>query len=118
MTGSLIYSTNQIHCDCLYHSVPCVGTGEINWIFVPVVEVLVIMTFNLLECLVCIFQESEVVYSGRLSLVGDLLQALFKEAYSLQKGLIELLDHVNLQEAASKEEVSDIVTGISLSVSV
>ncbi|XP_031431199.1 uncharacterized protein C1orf112 homolog [Clupea harengus] len=57
-------------------------------------------------------KESEVVYSGRLSLVGDLLQALFKEAYSLQKGLIELLDHINLQDAASKEEVSDIVTVI------
>lgn len=60
---------------------------------------------------VCVLQESEVVYSGRLSLVGDLLQALFKEAYTLQKGLIELLDHISLQETASDEEVSDIVTG-------
>ncbi|KAL2089458.1 hypothetical protein ACEWY4_014146 [Coilia grayii] len=57
-------------------------------------------------------KESEVVYSGRLSLVGDLLQALFKEAYTLQKGLIELLDRVSLHEAASKDEVSDIVTVI------
>lgn len=55
-------------------------------------------------------KESEVVYSGRLSMVGDLLQALFKEAYALQKGLIDLLDQINLQEAASEEEVSDIVS--------
>lgn len=52
------------------------------------------------------------MYSGRLSLVGDLLQGLFKEAYSLQKGLMELLDKVNLEDTASEEEVSDIVTGL------
>uniref|UniRef100_A0A671Q9A7 Si:dkey-97o5.1 n=1 Tax=Sinocyclocheilus anshuiensis TaxID=1608454 RepID=A0A671Q9A7_9TELE len=52
---------------------------------------------------------SEVMYSGRLSLVGDLLQGLFKEAYSLQKGLMELLDKINLEDTASEEEVSDIV---------
>ncbi|XP_063057096.1 FIGNL1-interacting regulator of recombination and mitosis [Engraulis encrasicolus] len=57
-------------------------------------------------------KESEGVYNGRLSLVGDLLQALFKEAYTLQKGLIELLDRVSLDDDASKEEVSDIVTVI------
>uniref|UniRef100_A0A8C2H5C3 Uncharacterized protein n=1 Tax=Cyprinus carpio TaxID=7962 RepID=A0A8C2H5C3_CYPCA len=52
------------------------------------------------------------MYSGRLSLVGDLLQGLFKEAYSLQKGLMELLDKINLEDTASEEEVSDIVTVI------
>ncbi|KAG5202270.1 hypothetical protein JEQ12_003660 [Ovis aries] len=41
-----------------------------------------------------ILQNSESVYSGRLHLVADLLQALFKEAYSLQKQLMELLDMV------------------------
>ena len=56
-------------------------------------------------------QESEVVYCGRLSLVADLLQGLFKEAYSLQKGLLEQLDRVSLDSSASEEEVSDIVTG-------
>jgi len=44
--------------------------------------------------------------------VGDLLQGLFKEAYSLQKGLMELLDKINLEDTASEEEVSDIVTGL------
>ncbi|XP_050993793.1 uncharacterized protein C1orf112 homolog isoform X1 [Labeo rohita] len=57
-------------------------------------------------------KDSEVMYSGRLSLVGDLLQGLFKEAYSLQKGLMELLDKINLEDTASEEEVSDIVTVI------
>uniref|UniRef100_A0A672P760 Si:dkey-97o5.1 n=1 Tax=Sinocyclocheilus grahami TaxID=75366 RepID=A0A672P760_SINGR len=47
------------------------------------------------------------MYSGRLSLVGDLLQGLFKEAYSLHKGLMELLVKINLEDTAS--EVSDIV---------
>ncbi|XP_077757725.1 FIGNL1-interacting regulator of recombination and mitosis isoform X1 [Canis aureus] len=37
---------------------------------------------------------SESIYSGHLHLVSDLLQALFKEAYSLQKQLMELLDMV------------------------
>ncbi|XP_072552075.1 FIGNL1-interacting regulator of recombination and mitosis [Salminus brasiliensis] len=57
-------------------------------------------------------KESEVMYSGKLSLVGDLLQGLFKEAYSLQKSLMELLDKISLETSASREEVSDIVTVI------
>ncbi|KAM7388316.1 hypothetical protein PAMP_024502 [Pampus punctatissimus] len=54
-------------------------------------------------------KESEVVYCGRLSLVADLLQGLFKDAYSLQKALLELLDRISLDSSASEEEVSDIV---------
>ncbi|KAI4890940.1 hypothetical protein NFI96_033199, partial [Prochilodus magdalenae] len=57
-------------------------------------------------------KESEVVYSGRLSLVGDLLQGIFKEAYSLQKGLMELLEKVSLENSASREDISDVVTVI------
>uniref|UniRef100_A0A8C2YVG4 Fignl1 interacting regulator of recombination and mitosis n=1 Tax=Cyclopterus lumpus TaxID=8103 RepID=A0A8C2YVG4_CYCLU len=57
-------------------------------------------------------KESEVVYCGRLSLVADLLQGLFKEAYSLQKGLLELIDRISLDSSAAEEEISDIVTVI------
>ncbi|KAL4635082.1 hypothetical protein GN956_G14054 [Arapaima gigas] len=57
-------------------------------------------------------KESESIYSGRLSLAVDLLQALFKEAYSLQKGLMELLDKINFESNISEEEVSDIVAVI------
>uniref|UniRef100_A0AAY4CAK4 Uncharacterized protein n=1 Tax=Denticeps clupeoides TaxID=299321 RepID=A0AAY4CAK4_9TELE len=57
-------------------------------------------------------KDSEDVYGGRLSLVQDLLQALFKEAYGLQKGLMELLERVALEDTASEEDVSDIVTAI------
>ncbi|XP_068447473.1 FIGNL1-interacting regulator of recombination and mitosis [Clinocottus analis] len=57
-------------------------------------------------------KESEVVYCGRLSLVADLLQGLFKEAYSLQKGLLDLLDRISLDSSAAEEDVSDIVTVI------
>ncbi|XP_053531761.1 uncharacterized protein C1orf112 homolog isoform X3 [Ictalurus punctatus] len=57
-------------------------------------------------------KDSEVAYSGRLSLVGDLLQGLFREAYSLQKCLMELLDKISLESSASEEEISDIVTVI------
>ncbi|KAF6292499.1 hypothetical protein mRhiFer1_001774 [Rhinolophus ferrumequinum] len=39
-------------------------------------------------------KNSESVYSGHLHIVSDLLQALFKEAYSLQKQLMELLGMV------------------------
>ncbi|XP_028816991.1 FIGNL1-interacting regulator of recombination and mitosis isoform X2 [Denticeps clupeoides] len=59
-----------------------------------------------------VLQDSEDVYGGRLSLVQDLLQALFKEAYGLQKGLMELLERVALEDTASEEDVSDIVTAI------
>uniref|UniRef100_A0A8B9HV73 Uncharacterized protein n=1 Tax=Astyanax mexicanus TaxID=7994 RepID=A0A8B9HV73_ASTMX len=57
-------------------------------------------------------KESELMYSGRLSLVGDLLQGLFKEAYSLQKSLMELLDKISLENSASREGISDIVAVI------
>ncbi|XP_056459753.1 uncharacterized protein C1orf112 homolog [Gadus chalcogrammus] len=57
-------------------------------------------------------KESEEVYCGRLSLVADLLQGLFKEAYSLQKGLMELLDRISLGTEATEEDVTDIVTVI------
>ncbi|XP_066548039.1 FIGNL1-interacting regulator of recombination and mitosis [Amia ocellicauda] len=54
-------------------------------------------------------KESETVYNGRLSLVVDLLQALFKEAYSLQKGLMELLDRISLDSSATEEDACDMV---------
>lgn len=57
-------------------------------------------------------QESELVYCGRLSLVADLLQGLFKEAYALQKGLLEVLDRMSVDSGASDDEVSEIVTGV------
>ncbi|KAJ8277982.1 hypothetical protein GJAV_G00082410 [Gymnothorax javanicus] len=57
-------------------------------------------------------KESEAVYSGRLSLVADLLQALFKEAYSLQKSLLELLDTIVLGDTASEQEIADILAVI------
>lgn len=57
-------------------------------------------------------QDSEAIYSGRLSLVADLLQGLFKEAYSLQKGVLELLDTVSLTNSASEEDVSYFVAGV------
>uniref|UniRef100_A0A8C7PZU4 Fignl1 interacting regulator of recombination and mitosis n=1 Tax=Oncorhynchus mykiss TaxID=8022 RepID=A0A8C7PZU4_ONCMY len=57
-------------------------------------------------------KESGEVYCGRLSLVGDLLQGLFKEAYSLQKGLMELMDRISPENTASEDDVSDIITVI------
>ncbi|KAJ8279149.1 hypothetical protein COCON_G00062150 [Conger conger] len=73
------------------------------------------LPFCILKVLKDTFQhckESEAVYSDRLSLVTDLLQALFKEAYSLQKSLLELLDRIALGSAASEQEVSDILAVI------
>ncbi|XP_054977657.1 uncharacterized protein C1orf112 homolog isoform X2 [Sorex araneus] len=49
-------------------------------------------------------KNSESVYSGRLHLVSDLLQALFKEAYSLQKQLLELLDMVCVEPGADEND--------------
>ena len=56
------------------------------------------------------------MYCGRLSLVSDLLQGLFKEAYALQKGLMEVLDRISLDTQATEEDVTDIVTGVCVCV--
>uniref|UniRef100_A0A6I8N3B3 FIGNL1 interacting regulator of recombination and mitosis n=1 Tax=Ornithorhynchus anatinus TaxID=9258 RepID=A0A6I8N3B3_ORNAN len=50
-------------------------------------------------------KDSESVYSGHLHLVSDLLQALFKEAYSLQKQLMELLDTVSMDPSVAEDDV-------------
>lgn len=57
-------------------------------------------------------QNSESVYSGRLHLVSDLLQALFKEAYSLQKQLMELLDMVCMDPSVDEnDDILNMVIG-------
>ncbi|XP_020830329.1 FIGNL1-interacting regulator of recombination and mitosis isoform X2 [Phascolarctos cinereus] len=57
-------------------------------------------------------KNSDSVYSGRLHLVSDLLQALFKEAYSLQKHFMELLDMVCMDASVVEEDISDMVSVI------
>ncbi|XP_074078074.1 FIGNL1-interacting regulator of recombination and mitosis isoform X2 [Macrotis lagotis] len=57
-------------------------------------------------------KNSDSVYSGRLHLVSDLLQALFKEAYSLQKHLMELLDMVSVDASVVEEDISVMVSVI------
>uniref|UniRef100_A0A4X2K960 FIGNL1 interacting regulator of recombination and mitosis n=1 Tax=Vombatus ursinus TaxID=29139 RepID=A0A4X2K960_VOMUR len=58
-------------------------------------------------------KNSDSVYAGRLHLVSDLLQALFKEAYSLQKHLMELLDMVCMDASVVEEDdTSDMVSVI------
>ncbi|GAB1285624.1 hypothetical protein APTSU1_000085400 [Apodemus speciosus] len=54
-------------------------------------------------------KNSESVYSGRLHLVSDLLQILFKEAYSLQKQLMELLDMVCPGPSVEENNISTMV---------
>ncbi|XP_006887520.1 PREDICTED: uncharacterized protein C1orf112 homolog [Elephantulus edwardii] len=49
-------------------------------------------------------KNSESIYSGQLHLVSDLLQALFKKAYSLQKQLMELLDMVCMDPLVNKND--------------
>ncbi|CAL8307875.1 unnamed protein product [Lota lota] len=81
----------------------------------PVLDTIRSLPSCILKVLKHTFQhckESEEVYCGRLSLVADLLQVLFKEAYSLQKGLMELLDRISLDTQATEEDVTDIVTVI------
>uniref|UniRef100_A0A8C4SPF4 Fignl1 interacting regulator of recombination and mitosis n=1 Tax=Erpetoichthys calabaricus TaxID=27687 RepID=A0A8C4SPF4_ERPCA len=57
-------------------------------------------------------KESESAYNGHLSLVADLLQALFKEAFLLQKALMELLDRIFLEKASTDKEAVNMVTVI------
>ncbi|XP_063283049.1 FIGNL1-interacting regulator of recombination and mitosis [Pelobates fuscus] len=55
-------------------------------------------------------KDSDTVYSGRLHLVSDLLQAVFKEAVSLQKQLVELLDKTTVTTGISDNETSDMAS--------
>ncbi|XP_069645906.1 FIGNL1-interacting regulator of recombination and mitosis [Haliaeetus albicilla] len=57
-------------------------------------------------------KDSESVYCGHLHLISDLLQAMFKETYSLQKQLMELLDMISLGSASTEDNITDMVSVI------
>uniref|UniRef100_A0A8C8R7U3 Chromosome 1 open reading frame 112 n=1 Tax=Pelusios castaneus TaxID=367368 RepID=A0A8C8R7U3_9SAUR len=57
-------------------------------------------------------KDSESLYSGCLHLISDLLQSLFKEAYSLQKQLMELLDMISMESASAEDSIVDMVSVI------
>lgn len=57
-------------------------------------------------------QDSESVYCGHLHLISDLLQAMFKETYSLQKQLMELLDMISIGSASTEDNIADMVSGV------
>ncbi|XP_075689604.1 FIGNL1-interacting regulator of recombination and mitosis isoform X2 [Rhinoderma darwinii] len=70
---------------------------------------------SVLHVLITIFthcKDSDSVYCGRLHLVSDLLQALFKEAVTLEKQLMELLDKTTLSSSASANEITGMVSVI------
>lgn len=52
------------------------------------------------------------MYCGHLHLISDLLQAMFKETYSLQKQLMELLDMISMGSASTEDNITDMVSGI------
>ncbi|XP_032923248.1 uncharacterized protein C1orf112 homolog isoform X2 [Catharus ustulatus] len=57
-------------------------------------------------------KDSESVYCGHLHLISDLLQAMFKETYSLQKQLMELFDLISISSASSEEDITCMVSVI------
>nr|XP_004658950.2 uncharacterized protein C1orf112 homolog isoform X1 [Jaculus jaculus] len=59
-------------------------------------------------------KNSESVYSGHLHLVSDLLQALFKEGYSLQRQLMKLLEMVCMNPAVEENDTLSMVEVIHL----
>ncbi|XP_056379561.1 uncharacterized protein C1orf112 homolog isoform X2 [Hyla sarda] len=68
---------------------------------------------SVLQVLIVVFthcKDGDSVYCGRLHLVSDLLQALFKEAVSLEKQLMELLDKTTLSASASADEITGMVS--------
>ncbi|KAM4046228.1 FIGNL1-interacting regulator of recombination and mitosis isoform 2-T2 [Anomaloglossus baeobatrachus] len=68
-------------------------------------SVLQVLTDTFTHC-----KDSDSVYCGRLHLVSDLLQALFKEAVSLEKQLMELLDKTTITASASVGEITGMVS--------
>uniref|UniRef100_A0A8C6Q6E0 Fignl1 interacting regulator of recombination and mitosis n=1 Tax=Nothobranchius furzeri TaxID=105023 RepID=A0A8C6Q6E0_NOTFU len=61
-------------------------------------------------------KDSELVYCDRLSLVADLLQGLFKEAFSLQKSLLELLDRISLDMIHGLLDICSIISNLDLAL--
>ncbi|XP_053106715.1 uncharacterized protein C1orf112 homolog isoform X2 [Hemicordylus capensis] len=57
-------------------------------------------------------KDSESSYSGCLHLFSDLLQSLFKEAYALQRQLMELLDMVSMDSCAAEDSLPVTVSVI------
>ncbi|XP_008944014.1 PREDICTED: uncharacterized protein C1orf112 homolog [Merops nubicus] len=57
-------------------------------------------------------KDSESVYCGHLHLISDLLQAVFRETYSLQKQLMDLLDMISLGSASEEENITEMVSVI------
>ncbi|XP_039341635.1 uncharacterized protein C1orf112-like [Mauremys reevesii] len=57
-------------------------------------------------------KDSESLYSGCLHLISGLLQSLFKETYSLQKQLMELLDMISMESASAEDSIVDMVSVI------
>ncbi|XP_078542851.1 FIGNL1-interacting regulator of recombination and mitosis isoform X5 [Lissotriton helveticus] len=55
-------------------------------------------------------RDSEYVYSGRLHMVSDLLQSIFKKAVFLHKQLMELMDKICIDSSATNKEIRDMVT--------
>ncbi|XP_073500180.1 FIGNL1-interacting regulator of recombination and mitosis [Phyllobates terribilis] len=68
-------------------------------------SVLQVLTATFTHC-----KDSDSVYCGRLHLVSNLLQALFKEAVTLEKQLMELLDKTTISASASVAEVTGMVS--------
>ena len=52
------------------------------------------------------------MYCGHLHSISDLLQAMFKETYSLQKQLMELLDMISMGSVSTEDNITDMVSGM------
>ncbi|XP_064576267.1 FIGNL1-interacting regulator of recombination and mitosis isoform X2 [Zonotrichia leucophrys gambelii] len=59
-----------------------------------------------------LLQDSESVYYGHLHLISDLLQSMFKETYSLQKQLMELIDLISIDSASTEDDITYMVSVI------
>uniref|UniRef100_A0A8D2MGB1 Uncharacterized protein n=1 Tax=Zonotrichia albicollis TaxID=44394 RepID=A0A8D2MGB1_ZONAL len=59
-----------------------------------------------------LLQDSESVYYGHLHLISDLLQSVFKETYSLQKQLMELVDLISIDSASTEDDITYMVSVI------
>ncbi|XP_077188373.1 FIGNL1-interacting regulator of recombination and mitosis [Paroedura picta] len=57
-------------------------------------------------------KDSESLYSDHLHLFADLLQSLFKETYSLQKQLMELLDMISVDSCVAEDGTAIMVSVI------
>ncbi|XP_067319989.1 FIGNL1-interacting regulator of recombination and mitosis isoform X1 [Anolis sagrei] len=94
---------------CVRHICTLQETLPLDFVHSLPLSVLHIIKKTYIHC-----KNSESLYSDCFCLFSDLLQSLFKEAYALQKQIMELIEIVSVNSCAADESVAVMVSVIHI----